>query len=176
MSSCRLPWHRWHCVHRRENFSSSVLSWAISFWNNSDSFGLQCTHSAAPLERERESALTNHCTETQFTHLLHELLLLLLLPVILTFNVTRMYSIKDPILITARRLCWTVFSCQTPPVILLMSTFTQAFHVFLPLPLLFAPSTSNYLHADTQSLLTITWNYIFRWKIRVKDMNRQVID
>lgn len=26
-SSCRLPWQRWHCVHRREKRSSRALRW-----------------------------------------------------------------------------------------------------------------------------------------------------
>jgi hypothetical protein len=28
-SSCRLPWHRWHWVHNRENLSSRVERWDI---------------------------------------------------------------------------------------------------------------------------------------------------
>ncbi len=47
ISSCKLPWHRWHCVHRRVNFSSSALRWVISFWYKADSLGLQCWHTAA---------------------------------------------------------------------------------------------------------------------------------
>jgi len=79
-----------------------------------------------------------------------------------TFNVTRTQCIKDHTLITALRQCW---SCETPPLIsnmnmffeysLLMSTFTHSFHIFLPPPLIFIPSTSNSLHAYTQSLLSL---------------------
>jgi len=50
-------------------------------------------------------------------YLLKQLLLLLLL----TFYVTRIQSIKDGTLITVLRQCWTVFSCQTPPLISIMS-------------------------------------------------------
>ena len=32
-----------------------------------------------------------------------------------------------------------------------MSSFTHSLHVFLPLPLLFSPTTSTFLQADTQS-------------------------
>ena len=49
MSSCKEPWHLWHCVHRRENFSSRACSWQISFWYSSDSRGPQCQHTASPV-------------------------------------------------------------------------------------------------------------------------------
>jgi len=41
-----------------------------------------------------------------------------------------------------------------------MSTFTHSFHIFLPLPLLFVPSTCNSLHADTQSLLSLSFTIL----------------
>ena len=48
ISSCKLPWHRWHWVQRRVNFSSNTFSCAISFWNSSDSLGLQCSQTTSP--------------------------------------------------------------------------------------------------------------------------------
>jgi len=50
--------------------------------------------------------------------LYHVFLLLLLL----TFNVMRTQSKKDHTLFTALRQCYTVSSCQTPPLISIMST------------------------------------------------------
>ena len=41
-SSCKLPWHLWHCVQSLLNFSSKACRVLISFWNNSLSLGLQC--------------------------------------------------------------------------------------------------------------------------------------
>jgi len=38
-----------------------------------------------------------------------------------TFNITKMQSINYHTLITALRHCWTVSSCQTPPLISIMS-------------------------------------------------------
>jgi len=52
-----------------------------------------------------------------FKYIYSQVLLLLLL----MFNVTRMQSIKNHTLITTLRQCWTVSSCQTPPLILIKS-------------------------------------------------------
>jgi len=83
-----------------------------------------------------------------------------------------MQSVKGYTLIIALMQCWTVSSCQTPSLGMVkedtqfwassltklsffMLPLTHLFHVFLPLPLLFVPSTCNSLHADTQSRTTV---------------------
>ena len=58
-SSWRLPWQRWHCVHRRENFSSRTFRVEISFWYKSDSRTRQCLHTATPgVKRQSQMLIT----------------------------------------------------------------------------------------------------------------------
>jgi len=54
----------------------------------------------------------------QREHLAGNALPILLVLLLLTFKVTRTQSIEDHILISALRQCWTVSSCQTPPIVI----------------------------------------------------------
>jgi len=107
----------------------------------------------------------------------------------LTFNVTRTQSIKDHTLMTALRQCWTVTSCQTTLLILIMGiildqskTFHVNLHTLLPrlstYPLTLVPLTCNSLHVEgtkskgtgtpllllylnKQSLITLTMSRVY---------------
>ena len=46
-SSCKDPWHLWHCVQSLENFSSNAENCPICFWYIALSLGLQCSHTAS---------------------------------------------------------------------------------------------------------------------------------
>jgi len=91
-----------------------------------------------------------------------------LLVQLITFNVMRMHSRTTPSVphwgsisrcsvVKLLHLSQIWATPLTKPS-LFISTFTHSFHVFLPIPLHFVPSASSSLHADTQSLLSYTFN------------------
>lgn len=46
-SWCKLPWQRWHWVHKRENRISRSLIVTSCFWYNSPARGIQFGHTAS---------------------------------------------------------------------------------------------------------------------------------
>ena len=74
-SSCRLPWHRWHSVHRRENFSSKAAKWDIYCSKRGSEVHIATGRQERGLPQGRHEWWNTWCPqEMQTAHLSHLLL------------------------------------------------------------------------------------------------------